>query len=90
MPKCGENKNEAPKAKPSVSLMFLTHFDIFCNLLLYSPHQHGIYWLKKQNVVNGDVIDAFFLQLIIGIKQTKSLYKIQLIVNPPHHIIPVI
>ena len=32
--KCGKNKKVAHKAKPSVSLMFLPHFHIFCDLLL--------------------------------------------------------
>ena len=32
--KCGKNKQVAHKAQPSVSLMFLPHFDVLCNLLL--------------------------------------------------------
>ena len=32
--KCGKNKKVAHGAHPSVSLMFLPHFDILCNLLL--------------------------------------------------------
>ena len=32
--KCGKNKKVAHEAKPSVSLMFLPHFDVFCHLLL--------------------------------------------------------
>ena len=32
--KCGKNKKVADEAQPSVSLMFLPHFDVFCNLLL--------------------------------------------------------
>ena len=32
--KCGKNKKEAHKAQPSVSLMFLPHFDVLCDLLL--------------------------------------------------------
>ena len=32
--KCGKNKKVAHKAQPSVSLMFLPHFDVLCNLLL--------------------------------------------------------
>ena len=32
--KCGKNKKVAHEAQPSVSLMFLPHFDVFCNLLL--------------------------------------------------------
>ena len=32
--KCGKNKKEAHEAQPSVSLMFLPHFDVLCDLLL--------------------------------------------------------
>ena len=32
--KCGKNKKVAHEAQPSVSLMFLPHFDILCDLLL--------------------------------------------------------
>ena len=37
MSKCGENKKVALGAQPSVSLMFLPHCDILCDLLLYIP-----------------------------------------------------
>ena len=32
--KCGKNKKVAHEAQPSVSLMFLSHFDVLCDLLL--------------------------------------------------------
>ena len=32
--KCGKNKKVAHEAQPSVSLMFLQHLDILCDLLL--------------------------------------------------------
>ena len=32
--KCGKNKKVAHDAQPSVSLMFLPHFDVLCDLLL--------------------------------------------------------
>ena len=32
--KCGKNKKVAHEAQPSVSLMFLPHFDVFCDILL--------------------------------------------------------
>ena len=32
--KCGKNKKVALEAQPSVSLMFLPHFDVLCGLLL--------------------------------------------------------
>ena len=34
MSKCGKNKKVAQEAQASVSLMFLLHFDIICDLLL--------------------------------------------------------
>ena len=34
MSKCGKNKNVAHKVQPSVSLMFVLHFDVLCDLLL--------------------------------------------------------
>ena len=33
--KCGKNKKVAHEAQPSVSLMFLPHFDVLCDLLYY-------------------------------------------------------
>ena len=36
--KCGKNKKVAHEAYPSVSLMFLPHFDVFCDLLLNQTH----------------------------------------------------
>ena len=41
MSKCGKNKKVAHKAQPSVSLMFLPHFDILCDLLL---NRHTATW----------------------------------------------
>ena len=43
MSKCGtcKNKKVAHKAQPSVSLMFLPHLDILCDLLL---HRHMATW----------------------------------------------
>ena len=32
--KCGKNKKVAHEAQPSVSLTFLPHFDVLCDLLL--------------------------------------------------------
>ena len=32
--KCGKNRKVAHEAQPSVSLMFLPHFDVLCDLLL--------------------------------------------------------
>ena len=39
--KCGKNKKVAHEAQPSVSLMFLPHFDVLCDLLL---NRHTATW----------------------------------------------
>ena len=39
--KCGTNKKVAHEAQPSVPLMFLSHFDILCDLLL---NRHMATW----------------------------------------------
>ena len=39
--KCGKNKKVAHEAQPSVSLMFLPHFDVICDLLL---NRHTATW----------------------------------------------
>ena len=41
--KCGKKKKVAHEAQPSVSLMFLPHFDVLCDLLLNRHTAHGIY-----------------------------------------------
>ena len=46
--KCGKSKNVAHEAQPSVSLMFLPHFDVFCDLLL--------------NQTRGNMEPIFFIQ----------------------------
>ena len=40
--KCGKNKKVARGDSPSVSLMFLPHFDVFCDLLL---NRHRATWI---------------------------------------------
>ena len=37
MLKCGKNKKVPHEAQPSVSLMFLPHFDVLCDQLLNRP-----------------------------------------------------
>ena len=39
--KCGKNKKVAHEAQPSMSLMFLPHFDVLCDLLL---NRHAATW----------------------------------------------
>ena len=39
--KCGRNKKVANEAQPIVSLMFLPHFDVLCDLLL---NRHTATW----------------------------------------------
>ena len=54
------------EAQLSVSLMFLQHFEVFCDLFLYRPtgtlNRFVLYDTKKQNTVDGDVIFASVLQ----------------------------
>ena len=57
--KCGTKRKVANKMQLSVSLIFLQHFDVYCDLLLYRPMVTWslfFYIEKEQNVVNGDVI----------------------------------
>ena len=60
MSTCSKKKKKlALQVKPSVSLMFLPHLDLLCNLLLNRPKEQRIclfYTITKQNVVNGDII----------------------------------
>ena len=44
---CGKNENVAREAYPGVSLMFLPHFDVFCDLLL--------------NQTNGNMESIFYI-----------------------------
>ena len=39
--KCGKNKKVANKAKLSLSLVFLVHFDVICDLSL---NRHAVTW----------------------------------------------
>ena len=51
--KCGENKQVAHEAQLSVSLMFLPHFDVLCDLLLNRRTATWNLFVKK------NVIPAF-------------------------------
>lgn len=37
------------RSKPSVSLLFLPHFNVFCDLLMMRAWQHGIFLLVLYN-----------------------------------------
>lgn len=57
--KCGTKRKVANEIQLSVSLIFLQHFDVYCDLLLYRPMvtwSFFCYMEKEQNVINGDVI----------------------------------
>ena len=61
--KCGMNKKVAHEAQPSVSLMFLPHFGVLCDLLL---NRHTATWnlFVKYKQVNKlmtkyDKVDSF-------------------------------
>ena len=55
----------AHEVQPSVSLIFLPHFDVFCDLLLNrrtATWNLFVLYNKEAKVVNGDVIYASVLQ----------------------------
>lgn len=58
MSKCGSNKKVTHKVQQSVSLVFLPHFDVVCDLLQYRPMVTLtlFFKMKKQNAVISDVI----------------------------------
>ena len=67
--RCGGGRGEGGgghEAQSSVSLIFLQHFEVFCDLFLYRPtgtlNRFVLYDTKKQNTVDGDVIFASVLQ----------------------------
>ena len=52
--KCDKNKKVTHKAEPSVSLMFLPHFDVLCDHYWADPWQHGTYLfyiIKNVNII---------------------------------------
>ena len=58
--KCGKNKKVANKAKLSLFLVFLVHFDVICDLSL---NRHAVTWNlfvlhDKKSFDNGEVIYA--------------------------------
>ena len=71
------------KPQPSMSLMFLPHFDILDVIYhCYHPLQHRIYLfhtIKRQNVANGEVIYVTVLQQILRTNKTACI--IQLIIK---------
>ena len=76
--KCGENEIVAHKAQMSVSLMFLSFFDVVCDLLVNRPWQHSrrIYLLDMitmQKNGNGDFICASVLRYIIRKNQSNCV-----------------
>ena len=74
--KCDKNKKVAHEAQPSVSLMFLPHFDVFCDLLLnrrMATWNLFVLYNKEAKVVNGDVIYVSVLQQIISKNQSKCV-----------------
>ena len=57
--KCGKNKKVAHDSSPSVSLMFLPHFDVFCDLLLNRRTETWnlfVLYNKEAKIVNSDVM----------------------------------
>ena len=69
MSKCGKNKKVAHEAQLSVSLMFLPHFDVLCDLLLNrrtTTRNLFVLYNKEskyaEKSVNDDVIYTSILQ----------------------------
>ena len=64
--KCGKNKKVALEAQPSVSLMFLPHFDVLYDLLLNRRtatwNLFILYNKEFKKKFNNDVIYTFVLQ----------------------------
>ena len=67
--KCGKNKKVAHEVQPSVSLMFLPHFDVLCDLLLNRRMATwNIFVLNNkeskymEKIFNDDVINMSVLQ----------------------------
>ena len=57
--KCSDQLNVVHEAQSSLALIFLAHFDVFCDLLrnrLRVTWNLFVFIMKKQDVVNGDVI----------------------------------
>lgn len=81
-----EQKNKAPKVKPHVSLMSLSYFHTFWNLLLNKCIQKlnlFVLYDKKQNVVNGA---TSYMCLSSNISLVRNLSKC--IRNSAYNIIP--
>ena len=68
--KCGKNKKVAHEVQPSVSLMFLPHFDVLCDLLLNRRvatwNLFVLYNKELKKSLNDDVIYMSVLQEIIS------------------------
>ena len=61
--KCGKNKKVAHEAQPSVSLIFLPHFDVLCDLLL---NRHTATWnlfVLYNKKLNYTEKNAFLIQI---------------------------
>ena len=67
--KCGKNKKVAYEAQPSVSLMFLPHFDVLCDLT--DARQHGIYlfYIIKKFKIHGK--KCLFISNFATLSDTK-------------------
>ena len=60
--KCGKNKKVAHEAQPSVSLMFLPHFDILCDLLLNRRTATWILFVLYNNKLKYTEKMSFYLK----------------------------
>ena len=82
--KCGKNKKVAHEAPPSVSLMLLPNFYVFCDLLLNrrtATWNLFVLYYKEAKVVNGDVMYESVLQWIISNNQSKCMQNSAYFIN---------
>ena len=71
----GQERKRGTQAHLSVSLLFIPHFDVFCDPL--EPRQHRIfllYTIPWENAVNGDITYSSVLQKITSENQSKYVY----------------
>ena len=80
--KCGKNKKVAHEPQLSVSLMFLPHFDVLCDLLL---NRRTVTWnlfvlynkeLKyTEKSFNDDVINTSVLRVCLSLRRLERVFR---------------
>ena len=80
--KCGKNKKVAHEAQPGVSLMFLPHFDVLCDLLLYRrTATWNLFLLYNKKLKYKEKMPFYFQFLLFGGQENSTdvicLYKMK-------------